>query len=108
MKTNYKDPLYYSFYLQRNNARLRGIVWDLEYEEWLKIWKRSKHLYERGKGIGQYVMARYNDKGPYRRGNVYICSAEVNAREGAHNRKQILIIRARRYKNLNKTKGLQV
>jgi hypothetical protein len=59
----------------------RGIEFLLTFEEWLKIWTDSGHLYERGQGKEKYCMARYKDKGPYAVGNVRICKNRENQEE---------------------------
>lgn len=69
------------FNVQKGVAKHRGIGWDLSFEEWHLIWIESGHLHERGKGRGKYVMARHNDIGPYKIGNVRVCLHEVNNSE---------------------------
>lgn len=54
---------------QKMDAESRGVPFLLTFEEWLKIWVDSGHLYERGCRRGQYVMARFGDEGPYTAGN---------------------------------------
>lgn len=72
------------FTTQRHDAKRRGVIWLLTYEEWLKIWMDSGHWHERGCKKGQYVMARYGDKGPYAVDNVRIVLVETNNSEGNH------------------------
>jgi hypothetical protein len=73
------DPLQRAAYTdQKKNAGTRGIPFWLTFEEWLGIWKASGHLAERGRRRGQYVMARFGDRGAYETGNVEIIPAEVN------------------------------
>lgn len=69
--------------MQRYGASERCILFEFTFEDWLKIWIDSGHLHERGHCKGQYVMARFGDKGPYAIGNVRICTAEENGRENA-------------------------
>lgn len=66
---------------QRSGATWRGISFELTFEEWLNIWVDSGHLHERGPRKGQYVMARFGDKGPYAIGNVRIITVEENNAE---------------------------
>jgi hypothetical protein len=70
------------FLWHRHGAADRGIKFLLTYEEWLQIWQDSGHYHERGCHRGQYVMARYNDRGPYAVGNVRIVTCTVNHKEG--------------------------
>ena len=67
--------------IHRRRAGYRGVEFKLTFEEWLKIWEDSGHLYERGKGTGSYVMGRHGDKGPYAVGNVTIIRMKDNIRE---------------------------
>lgn len=71
---------------QKRRARLRGIQFDLTYEEWLNIWQISGHFHERGCRKGQYNMARNGDIGPYAVGNVSIIRHEENSREASTER----------------------
>jgi hypothetical protein len=66
---------------QRSDAKRRGILFLLTFEEWFGIWKESGRLAQRGHGVGRYVMARFGDRGPYAVGNVRIILFEENARE---------------------------
>ena len=66
---------------QKFAAKRRRIAFLLTFEEWLKIWKASKRLPQRGRRYGQYCMARYGDKGPYAVGNVRIILNEHNHEE---------------------------
>ncbi len=71
-----------AFFNQRCMAvRTRGIDWEMTFEQWWKIWKRSGHWGERGRGKGKYVMARFGDKGPYSIDNVKIIKMEQNLNE---------------------------
>jgi len=72
-RKNYND--------QKSNARIRGIEWNITFEEWMKVWESSGHLEERGKGLGKYVMSRIRDQGPYSVDNVFIQLWENNRAE---------------------------
>lgn len=63
----------------RNNALQRGVEWLFDFDSWLKVWKDSGHYAERGRGPGQYQMARKGDCGPYAEWNVVIVRMESNA-----------------------------
>ncbi len=56
----------------RENAKARGVQFLLTYAEWLEIWLESGRWEERGHRPDDYVMHRVGDRGPYRKGNVYI------------------------------------
>jgi hypothetical protein len=76
-----KDLLKNKFWNHRRRAKHRGIPFLFTFDEWLSIWKDSGHFHERGNKRGQYVMARYNDKGAYEIGNVKIITAGENVSE---------------------------
>jgi transposase len=63
---------------QRNNARHRGIGWELTLWQWWTIWQESGHWDQRGRGHG-YVMCRKGDEGSYAIGNVFIATAAENS-----------------------------
>jgi hypothetical protein len=56
----------------RSNAHSRGVEFLLTFDQWWNIWQKSGHWKKRGNRSGRYVMARHNDEGPYRVGNVAI------------------------------------
>lgn len=66
---------------KRADARTRDIPFRMTFDEWLDVWLKSGHLVEAGCRDGQYVMARYGDKGPYKIGNVKIITANANSSE---------------------------
>jgi hypothetical protein len=74
-----------AFLVHRWGARKhRGIAFEFTYDEWVAWWKQ--HLGPdwftlRGRGAGQYVMARFGDKGPYAAGNVKCITMGENCRE---------------------------
>lgn len=65
--------------IQKQNARQRGIGFELTYEQWLAVWGDKIEL--RGRGKGKYCMARNNDQGPYALDNVRIVPFENNNKE---------------------------
>nr|DAH52175.1 MAG TPA: hypothetical protein [Caudoviricetes sp.] len=76
------------FYVQRSQSKYRKdkngnpIGWTLTFEQWWEIWQESGHYHERGCYRGQYVMARFDDVGPYSPENVKICTCSENVGEG--------------------------
>lgn len=62
---------------QSNNARTRGIAWELTFGEWWRIWEESGKWSVRGRGRG-WCMARHGDRGPYAAWNVAIIHAPLN------------------------------
>lgn len=73
---------YRRYIANKNNARYRGIPWELSYSQWRMIWARSGHWNERGAQKGKYVMARFGDKGAYSPNNVKIITHSENCSEG--------------------------
>lgn len=66
----------------KQNAKKRGIAFELSFAQWLDVWKRSGHWDERGNKTGAgYVMARHGDAGAYADGNVSIITHAENVAE---------------------------
>jgi len=76
-----------AFINQKNNAKHRGIGWELKFWQWWTIWQQSGHWDDRGRGQG-YAMCRVGDAGPYAAGNVYIATSIQNSSEAQQNRKR--------------------
>lgn len=62
-------------------AKVRGIEWQLTFEEWWDIWEQSGKYEQRGRGAGKYCMSRIGDVGPYSVNNVVIKTIDDNNRE---------------------------
>lgn len=86
-KYRVKDVHAARFIRQRNNAKNRGIAWEMTFRQWWDIWQKSGH-YADLKGIGTYCMARLADGGPYAANNVYICTFAQNAHDQYFSGKQ--------------------
>ena len=70
-----------AFQKQRANAKLRGIAFEMTFQEWYDVWERSGKLELRGCGADKYVMARYGDVGPYAVSNVEIVTNSKNVKD---------------------------
>lgn len=66
---------------QARNAAARGIAFRLTFPQWMQVWEASGHFSYRGRGIGKYCMSRFQDRGAYEVGNVYIQLATANSSE---------------------------
>ena len=66
---------------QRNYAKQRGILWQFNYITWWKKWAESGKWNKRGHHKGEYVMARFRDKGPYSPINTRITTVQENLGE---------------------------
>jgi hypothetical protein len=69
------------FNMQRTHANIRNIDWNLTFEEWYSWWIATGKYHLRGCRKGQYVMARYNDSGPYSLDNIFCSSVEQNNKD---------------------------
>lgn len=65
----------------KQNARRRGVAFELTFEEWWGIWTDSGHWSQRGNRLGDYCMKRNGDRGPYAVGNVTIGDWSSNTAE---------------------------
>lgn len=75
------QKLHKSYKHQKHGARMRGIGWELDFCEWINIWGDSGRLMFRGRGKNMFCMGRFGDSGPYKNGNVYVCSNLQNAKD---------------------------
>jgi hypothetical protein len=82
------------FHGHRATAKQRGIPFYFSYAEWMRVWRASGHLRERGTMSGNYVMGRVGDVGPYCSSNVTIIPIQENLRQAAQNRKRRLALTA--------------
>jgi NUMOD3 motif len=70
-----------SYVSHKSSAKIRKIDFLLTYDEWFQIWFDSGHLEQRGCRLGQYVMSRPGDIGPYSVDNVRIITNAQNTNE---------------------------
>lgn len=78
-----KGPLLV-FHRQKSTAKGRGIPWELTYKQWLRWWTASlgPDWFElRGAGYNQFCMARHNDTGAYKLGNIKCITNQMNRAE---------------------------
>ena len=81
----YRSSPYGRYVAQRAAAKSRNIPFLLTFDEWWEIWE--PHWEHRGRKLGQRVMARNGDTGPYAVGNVSIVTNVQNAKDSAKNGK---------------------
>ena len=74
----YQTPLR-AFINQKNNAKNRGIAWELTFWQWWTIWQESGKWEQRGRAKDAYVMSRFGDSGAYAAGNIYIGTLAENS-----------------------------
>ena len=83
------NPDYIKDYkIQRKNAIDRGIGWSLTLIEWIELWELSGKYELRGRRLGEYVMGRFGDTGPYSLNNVEIITCTKNITDGYSNRRK--------------------
>jgi hypothetical protein len=80
-RERHSQSMIYKYRAHRQNAKARGIVFRLTFEQWAAIWKASGKWKRRGSLRGTYCMARYGDQGAYEVGNVAIIRNEENRSE---------------------------
>lgn len=81
------------FKRQRQNARTRGIGWELTLWQWWLAWQQSGHWEQRGNASSEYCMCRLNDVGPYAADNVYIATVLENMQDYWVNRRHATSLR---------------
>jgi len=81
------------FNRQRRTAKQRGISWELDFWQWLRIWEESGHLEQRGRKAGCFQMCRNGDVGPYASSTVRIDLMESNSREAQLTKRRLRLER---------------
>lgn len=84
-----KSRIWPAYCTQKHQAKDRSIEFLFTFEDWVNWWEESlgyKWYEKRGRHRGEYVMARFGDKGPYARWNVKCIKHEENIREMAPQR----------------------
>src|SRR6202012_129392 len=66
---------------QKASSKYRGVEFRLTFEQWRDWWLATGRVDERGKLVGQWVMARRFDSGAYELGNIECKRAEDNVTE---------------------------
>lgn len=82
MHADYKKTPLLKYKQQKRNAMLRGIDWDFTINSWWRVWDESGKWNKMGRCLGEYVMARHGDIGPYSPSNVYITTCSDNISSG--------------------------
>lgn len=76
------------FHLQKRHAKSRDIPFHFSFRDWVCWWESSlgsDWMSKRGRKVGQYVMARLNDTGPYSVDNVKCVTCSENQSEQVSN-----------------------
>jgi hypothetical protein len=76
---NYK----HAYYSQKSSSMSRSIDFQFTYEEWVSWW--GEDIINRGRKVGQLVMARIGDQGPYHPDNCIKKACGDNVREAYRN-----------------------
>jgi hypothetical protein len=68
---------YHSWHRARAQAHYRGEMWQLTFEEYVRLWQPYDHL--RGRDGASYSMSRRDRSGPWSTSNCYMATrAELN------------------------------
>jgi hypothetical protein len=70
---------------QKSNVLKRGLRFDISLEDWFEVWEKSGKWEQRGNKKHEYCMCRFQDKGHYTKGNVFIATNTENCKEGLAN-----------------------
>jgi hypothetical protein len=77
-----KDKFLKAYTQQKSNAKQRGVVFAITFDEWKQIWLDSGKWEQRGRGAEKYCMCRKGDAGCYEVGNVFVGLNKHNVRDG--------------------------
>lgn len=81
MSINDDGDLYRKYRQKRDTSKARGIQFNLSYEDWVfLVAEANLKSSQLGQGAG-YVLARYEDSGPYEIGNCRWVPYSINNRE---------------------------
>lgn len=75
------QDIYTKYRYQAKNAKQRGIPFLLDIYEWWAWWQIDDRWSNRGIYKSNFVMARYNDTGPYVINNVYCATVTKNVQD---------------------------
>ena len=65
---------------QKNSCRLRGIPWELPFEDWWRLWQESGHWNERGRTRDAYCLTRIDYAQPFSVANALITTLAESGR----------------------------
>lgn len=83
---NIPEAKWFAFVAHKNNAKRRNISFEFTLEQWVKWWETDNKWENRGRRKKEFVMARYNDEGPYAPDNVYCATSEKNVADFNNNK----------------------
>lgn len=84
------------FNSHKQDAKRRGIPFLFSFEEWRDWWLADGRWLRRGRGVGNLVMARHGDVGPYSLSNVRPATREENMADIPPERRTASAIRGHR------------
>lgn len=87
MNSKIKCPFRKAYTQQKANAKRRGVLFLLTFEQWKNIWLASGKWEHRGRGANKYCMCRNNDIGAYEIGNVFVDLGKQNVSDGNKGKK---------------------
>jgi hypothetical protein len=88
-RTRKLQKLWTAYNEQKRRAHQRGIEWEprFTFESWLKKWKTSGHLHERGRRKNEYNLSRKGDVGPYSFENTNVITHSQNSHDARYPRR---------------------
>lgn len=81
LEEDYPHAVRHAYHAQRHSANRRGIGWEITLVEWWAWWQEDSRWERRGMGADRLVMARLNDAGPYKLGNIKCITHAENMAE---------------------------
>ena len=101
-------PYNNEYHNHKARSKRRGIDFEFSYDEWIEWW--GADITKRGRKVGQMVMARNGDVGPYCLTNVHKATVEGNVKErfiGPGEQKRIISLK-QTCENRKKIKETQI
>jgi hypothetical protein len=79
-----KNPEYYAFYVLKNNAKRRGVVFGLTFEDFKKFAIKTNYMKKKGTGSESLHIDRIDEKKGYFKGNIQVLSNSDNVKKYLH------------------------
>ena len=75
------------FTQQRNQARWRNEIWQIDWEEWLEMWQ--PHWHQRGRTSSSLCMVREDYDRPWHKNNVKLIARGDHVRRQHHHKQRL-------------------
>lgn len=71
-----QDPVLYalkrSWFCSKNQAKYRGQIWRIDFDDYAHIWLKDNRYLNKGRGSDSYHLARKDRSKPWTTANVYV------------------------------------